>query len=50
MKKYIYILLFLMLGAPSLVNGQSFREMFLETPDSVMPLLTRLDQIGRAHV
>ena len=44
MKKYIHILLFLMLGAPSFVNGQSFREMFLETPDSVMPLLTRLDR------
>ena len=27
-----------------MVNGQSFREMFLDTPDSVMPLLTRLDR------
>ena len=44
MRKFIYILLFLMFGASSATNAQSFREMFLNTPDSVMPLLTRLDR------
>lgn len=44
MMKYIYICLLLMLGAPSAVGAQSFREMYLDTPDSVMPLLTRLDR------
>ena len=44
MRKYIIILMFLLLGIPSVSVAQTFREMFIDTPDSVMPLLTRYDR------
>ena len=44
MRKYIILLMFLLLGIPSVSVAQTFREMFIDTPDSVMPLLTRYDR------
>jgi hypothetical protein len=44
MMKYIYIFLMLVLGLPYVGSAQTFRDMYLDTPDSVMPLLTKLDR------